>query len=94
MFRCPGQDMRNWGPDAIFDVTCPSCSAAVEFFKDEVKRTCPSCGRRVVNDRMDLGCAEWCPAAADCLEGTGLELTSEQRQALKRAFERAARGER
>jgi endogenous inhibitor of DNA gyrase (YacG/DUF329 family) len=67
MSRCPGQDTQTWGYDAIFDVVCPHCQSPVEFFKDELKRKCPSCGERIFNDRMDLGCAKWCPMAASCV---------------------------
>jgi endogenous inhibitor of DNA gyrase (YacG/DUF329 family) len=87
LVKCPGQDMQSWGADAIFDVPCPECGVAVEFFKDEVKRSCPECGRRVFNDRIDLGCAEWCPQAAACVGPNAPELTDEQRQALRRALE-------
>jgi hypothetical protein len=72
MSRCPGQDSQQWGHDAIYDVECPACRAAIEFFKDEVKHRCPSCGEMVFNDRLDLGCARWCPSAAACL-GADLE---------------------
>ncbi len=64
--RCPGQDMRFWKPGDIFDVRCPQCGERVEFFKDEVKRKC-RCGHLVANPRMDLGCAEWCPYAEQCV---------------------------
>jgi endogenous inhibitor of DNA gyrase (YacG/DUF329 family) len=67
MARCPGQDQRFWKPDDIFDVPCPDCGRAVEFFKDEPALKCPGCGRMVVNSRLDLGCAEWCKHAEQCL---------------------------
>jgi ribosomal protein S27E len=87
LIKCPGQDMQSWGPDAVFDVTCGSCGEEVEFFKDEVKRRCPSCGARVLNDRLDLGCAEWCPSAAQCVGPDAPDLTDEQREALRRSAE-------
>lgn len=67
MSRCPGQDTQTWGLDAIFEVDCPKCHKPVEFFKDEMKRKCPSCGERVFNERMNMGCAKWCPSAASCV---------------------------
>lgn len=67
MARCPGQDQRFWKPEDIFDVRCPDCGRAVEFFKDEPALKCPACGRMVVNSRLDLGCAEWCKHAEQCL---------------------------
>jgi putative nucleotidyltransferase with HDIG domain len=67
MFRCPGQDQRFWKPKDIFETHCLRCGKAVEFFKDEPKLKCPKCGNTVVNPRIDLGCAEWCQYADQCL---------------------------
>ena len=81
MSKCPGQDSQQWGFDAIYDVECPKCHSPVEFFKDEVKHRC-KCGEVVFNERMDLGCAKWCPSAATCVgldNVKALEL-SEQRK--------------
>ena len=85
MSKCPGQDSQQWGFDAIFDVDCPKCQAPVEFFKDEVKHRCRRCGEVVFNERMDLGCAKWCPSAATCVgpdNVKALEL-NEQRKARR-----------
>jgi len=67
MVRCPGQDQRFWKPDAIFEVECSSCGKAVEFFKDEPQLKCRHCGHSVINPKIDLGCAEWCQYAEQCL---------------------------
>jgi HD superfamily phosphodiesterase/endogenous inhibitor of DNA gyrase (YacG/DUF329 family) len=67
MARCPGQDQRFWKPKDIFEVPCPGCGRAVEFFRDEPTVKCRGCGRLVVNSRLDLGCAEWCRHADRCL---------------------------
>jgi putative nucleotidyltransferase with HDIG domain len=67
MVRCPGQDQRFWKPEDIFDVRCPGCGGTVEFFKDEPKLKCRECGRLVANPKIDLGCAEWCQYAEQCL---------------------------
>ena len=67
MIRCPGQDQRFWKPDDIFEVKCPACGGAVEFFKDEPKLKCRRCGQMVVNPKIDLGCAQWCQYAEQCL---------------------------
>ena len=64
--RCPGQDMRFWKPQDLFDVRCHQCGADLEFFKDEPYRHCPSCRTRVENPRIDMGCAEWCKFAEQC----------------------------
>lgn len=66
--NCPGQDTRYWKPNDIFEVSCPTCGASVEFFKDDPARRCKRCGERFPNPRLDVGCAEWCPLAGDCVE--------------------------
>jgi len=67
MVRCPGQDQRFWKPGDIFEVKCPGCGGPIEFFKDEPKLKCRNCARVVVNPKIDLGCAEWCQYAEQCL---------------------------
>jgi len=67
MVRCPGQDQRFWKPGDIFEVKCPGCGESIEFFKDEPKLKCRKCGQVVVNPKIDLGCAEWCQYAEQCL---------------------------
>ncbi len=37
------------------------------MFKDDVYRHCPSCGTRLANPKMNLGCARWCQHAKECL---------------------------
>ena len=66
--KCPGQDTRYWKPGDVFEVVCPSCGRPAEFFKDDPSRKCPACGARFRNPRMDLGCAEWCPYASECID--------------------------
>jgi hypothetical protein len=64
--KCPGQDSRYWGSEAIYDEPCPACGELVEFFKDESTRRCTGCGFRFRNPRIDIGCAEWCKFAEAC----------------------------
>lgn len=66
--QCPGQDPRFWKPSDVHIVACPKCGNEVEFFKDDPSRKCPSCGARFKNPHLDLGCAEWCPHAKECLD--------------------------
>ena len=49
MAGCPGRDLINWTPDDIFDVPCRECGAPVEFFKDDKRRRCASCGTVMFN---------------------------------------------
>lgn len=65
--RCPGQDWSQWTGEFAFEVPCPKCDAAVEFFRDETSARCPSCGHRFQNPRTSFDCAKWCSFAEECL---------------------------
>ncbi|MBM3253372.1 MAG: hypothetical protein FJZ16_03890 [Candidatus Omnitrophica bacterium] len=65
--KCPGQNKQFWGPDDVCEVACSNCGYLVELFKDELKRKCPKCNKEIINPKMDLGCAMWCPKAKDCI---------------------------
>lgn len=59
-------------PDqAVDELECPECGYKVEFFPTDSSRDCPECGTRIKKsrDRLrdDLACADWCPAAEECL---------------------------
>ncbi len=76
MVRCPGQDQRFWKPGDIFELKCPGCGTPLEFWKDEPDRKCRSCGKKVRNPRIDLGCAEWCQYAEQCLGSAATDGTT------------------
>ena len=82
--KCPGQNTRFWGPEAISEASCPNCGGPVEFFKDEGSRKCRKCGAKVLNPKMDFGCAAYCRFAAQCL-GTDMppELLARRTDLLK-----------
>ncbi len=71
--RCPGQDSRYWDSDVVFDAPCPNCGEIIEFWKDQPKLRCSKCGKKVLNPKLDTGCAKWCKFAVDCfgLDPTG-----------------------
>jgi HD superfamily phosphohydrolase YqeK/Zn ribbon nucleic-acid-binding protein len=75
--------MRYWKPGDIFDAACPECGQPVEFFKDESIRKCKSCGHKMVNPRMDSGCAAHCRHAEQCLGELPPELPSQRKDLLK-----------
>jgi len=75
--KCPGQDTRFWRPEDIFEVECGECGRALEFFKDDAYRRCPTCGRRITNPKLSLGCAQWCQYAKECLGYDPKELLDE-----------------
>lgn len=81
--KCPGQDSRYWKPGAIFEVKCPKCKKAVEFFKDDTSRKCNHCGHRFVNPQMDFGCAAYCQFAEQCLGTLPPEVAAQQENLLK-----------
>ena len=64
---CPGQDTRYWRPDDVFEVACSECGYGVEFFKDDAARRCKGCGKKIQNPKLNLGCAQWCEHAKECL---------------------------
>lgn len=81
--KCPGQDSRYWEPGAIFEISCPHCGQVVEFFKDESSRKCRGCGEKLINPRMDFGCASYCKFAAQCLGDIPPELMAKREDLLK-----------
>ncbi len=74
MAKCPGQDSRYWTPKDIYEVQCGNCAQPVEFFKDDLRRQCPHCGKLILNPSNDLSCAAWCKSAPECLKESGREL--------------------
>jgi hypothetical protein len=63
---CPGMNPMNWKIEDIFEVLCVSCGTSIEFWKDDVKRTC-SCGKVIFNPRLGNLCLAWCDKAEECL---------------------------
>jgi hypothetical protein len=81
--KCPGQDSRYWQSNAIFETTCAKCGAVVEFFKDDTTRKCDHCGHRMMNPKMDFGCASYCEYAEQCLGTLPPELAAGREDLLK-----------
>jgi HD superfamily phosphodiesterase len=81
--KCPGQDSRYWKPGSIFEINCPQCGQAIEFFKDDTTRRCNKCGHRLLNPRMDFGCASYCQYADQCLGDLPPELIAQKEDLLK-----------
>ncbi len=65
--KCPGQDRRFWNPEDISEVKCPVCGANVELWKDEGITKCSRCGFEIRNPKVELGCAQWCKFATQCI---------------------------
>jgi len=81
--QCPGQDSRYWSGEDVFEVNCPNCGHSVEFFKDDSRQKCRKCGQRMLNPRMDFGCASYCPHAEQCLGSMPPELLKTQGDLFK-----------
>jgi len=80
--QCPGQDSRYWDGGAVFESRCPECGSAVEFFKDDSTRKCNQCGHKILNPRIDFGCASYCPYAEQCLGTLSPELLTKKQEQL------------
>ena len=65
--KCPGQDRSYWTGDAVHEVPCPECGAAVEIFRDESAGRCARCGHKFLDPGANFGCAQWCSLAKECL---------------------------
>jgi uncharacterized protein (UPF0147 family) len=61
----------------------------LEFWKTDVRIKCPGCARNVANPGFNLGCAEWCAYAKECL-GTDLSeiVPRKLRKIVDEQFER------
>ncbi len=81
--KCPGQETQYWNKDAIFESTCPECDAKIEFFKDDTARKCPGCQKRIVNPKMDFGCASYCQFAEACIGTLPQEFLNSREDLLK-----------
>jgi len=65
--KCPGQNRRFWTPEDINEISCPVCGGPVELWKDQGITKCPKCGFSIRNPKVELGCAQWCRFAAECI---------------------------
>lgn len=81
--KCPGQDTLYWQPGDIFEAPCPNCGRTIEFFKDDASRRCKGCGAKVLNPKLDFGCAEHCVFADQCLAGVAPEKIKQRAESEK-----------
>ena len=64
MLRCPGS--QNFSQPRPELMKCPSCYYEVEIWSDEVKATCPRCGKTFMKE-SEQSCIDWCKFSKDCL---------------------------
>ncbi len=81
--QCPGQDSRYWSGEDVFETKCSKCGHIVEFFKDDSQQKCRNCGHRMLNPKIDFGCASYCPFADQCLGSMPPELMSKRDDLFK-----------
>lgn len=81
--QCPGQDSRYWSGEDVFEAECPNCGHSVEFFKDDSQQKCRKCGHRMLNPKMNFGCASYCPHAEQCLGSMPPDLIAQQGDLFK-----------
>ncbi len=81
--KCPGQDTQYWNEEAIFETQCPECGYPMEFFKDDATRRCDGCHKKIVNPKMDFGCASYCKFAEQCLGTLPEEFVAQRDDLLK-----------
>ena len=72
MPRCPGQDLGLKKPEEVISYApCPKCSYELEFWFDDLQRTCPKCKHVAKKDLAqilkDYKCAIWCKEAELCI---------------------------
>jgi hypothetical protein len=65
----------------------------LEFFKDDSQRLCKQCGHRVLNPKIDFGCASYCPHAEQCMGSLPAGLRIEQADLFKEKLAAAIRGQ-
>ncbi|MGW8161566.1 MAG: HD domain-containing protein, partial [Desulfobulbales bacterium] len=81
--QCPGQDSRYWSGEDVFETKCPKCGHSVEFFQDDSQQKCRKCGHRMLNPKIDFGCASYCPYADQCLGSFPPELLAKRDDLFK-----------
>jgi len=75
--------MKYWKDDAIFEVECPKCRTPIEFYKDDTTRKCRNCDHRLVNPKLDFGCASYCQFAEQCMGSLPEEFMGSREDLLK-----------
>jgi HD superfamily phosphodiesterase len=55
----------------------------MEFFKDDTTQRCSHCHKKIVNPKMDFGCASYCKFAEQCLGTLPEEFVAQRDDLLK-----------
>lgn len=65
--RCPGMNPAYFKPKDIELHKCIHCGKEIEFWKDDIKIKCRSCGQVNFNPNIGNTCLVWCKSAEKCL---------------------------
>jgi hypothetical protein len=60
-------DPAHFTPDDVELRQCVQCGEELEFWKDDVRMTCDSCGTINYNPDIANTCLAWCDGAAECV---------------------------
>jgi hypothetical protein len=67
MMKCPGMDRQNWKPEDLIECACRGCGEKMEFWKDDIKKSCRKCNKIMFNPNLGNTCLSWCDKAEDCI---------------------------
>ena len=67
MHKCPGMSPRFFKHSDVKERNCIHCNKTIEFWKDDIRVTCHSCGKVNFNPHLGNTCLVWCKSAAQCL---------------------------
>ena len=65
--KCPGMNSAFFKPKDVKLLTCINCGKEIEFWKDDIKLKCRSCGQTNFNPNIGNTCLAWCKSAEKCL---------------------------
>jgi len=65
--RCPGMNPAYFKPKDIKINKCVNCGKEIEFWKDDIRLKCRSCGHVNFNPNIGNTCLVYCKKAAECL---------------------------
>ncbi|MFC1668426.1 hypothetical protein ACFL1T_03470 [Chlamydiota bacterium] len=79
--KCPGIDHKYWKEEDIFEVICPHCGKKVEFFRDDILRSCQKCKKQIKNPKIDSSCSTYCKFKDICSLDSGNDEKKESKGA-------------
>ncbi|MFC1584290.1 hypothetical protein ACFL5V_01945 [Fibrobacterota bacterium] len=84
LHKCPGMNPSFWKPKDIKESRCPTCGSTVEFWKDDIKRTCSHCGKTMFNPNLSNLCLTYCDKAVECLGNLEIDEWKKQTEGMRK----------